>query len=70
MIDVAGDLTGIELVESTASATKPDSTDLPKSGRTVPFAYPLKFSFATEITWVRVRDGAGNWSAWAAVASS
>ena len=62
-LTTALDPSGIVKAEYTTLG-RPSSTAKPVASKTIPFANPLVFTTSASIKWIRIQDGAGNWSRW------
>lgn len=47
-----------------STTSRPSPTAKPVTARSVKFANPLVFKTSSTIKWIRIQDGAGNWSRW------
>jgi len=61
------DFSGVETAEYSLAKTKPSTKAAPVTAKSVPFASTITVTTATKVTWLRVKDGDGNWSTWYAV---
>lgn len=57
------DVSGIVSVEWSTATHAPLSTARPTATHTKPYATPITLG-STSIHWLRIKDGAGNWSGW------
>ena len=63
-LSVNSDVTGIAKVEYSTATKAPAINASSVAARTVLYATPVVFVTGSKITWIRIQDGAGNWSQW------
>ena len=62
------DASGIAKAETSIAVSKPSDSSNPVPARVVSYKYPLVISgSSSQSYWLRVQDGAGNWSKWVKV---
>ena len=60
----AADPSGFAKAEYSTATASPSASAKSVTSRTVTYAATVVFKTSSTIKWVRVQDGAGNWSAW------
>jgi len=63
-LSVNSDVTGISKVEYTTASRAPAMNAKNVASKTVPYSSTVVFQTSSRITWIRIQDGAGNWSRW------
>jgi hypothetical protein len=58
------DASGIVKVEYSTASSAPALNAKSVASKTVAYASPLVFKTTSTIKWIRLQDGAGNWSRW------
>ena len=58
------DASGIVKVEYSTASRSPLLNAKNVSSKTVAYASPVVFKTSSTIKWIRIQDGAGNWSRW------
>ena len=61
---VSPDPSGISAVEYSTTIAAPSLVAKNVASQTIPFAEPTVFTTTAAIRWIRLQDGAGNWSRW------